>query len=317
MAQVKMLKIGSGSRPEEHTGSADDLTVLSLTTDTVSEQTGAAGVTVDGVILKDSGITVAADIVMADNSVTGIDTLTFTDVNGTIAGIQNQNLVDKSATEAITGAWDFGGGVLELPNSATPTVDATGEIALDTSIADHQPSVVFYDGSTTQQMISLLQSDLTSPTDGYVIGYNAASDKFELISNQQADEEAVNTDSYTNNEGSTINKGDVVYLSANNSVALADADTIAEADALVGIVYDASIADSASGLIHVSHNKIITNILTAATAGDLYYLSKTATTGNTLTTTAPSAGASIVKIGVAVNTTDMLYLPDFIGKTIA
>jgi hypothetical protein len=52
------------------------------------------------------------NIVMGDNSVTGIDTLTFTDVDGTIAGIANKNLVDKSATETVSGAWTFGPGVL-------------------------------------------------------------------------------------------------------------------------------------------------------------------------------------------------------------
>lgn len=54
-----------------------------------------------------AGITVAGNIVMADNSITGIDTLTFTDAAGTIAGIQNQNLLDKTATETITGAYQF------------------------------------------------------------------------------------------------------------------------------------------------------------------------------------------------------------------
>lgn len=76
-----------------------------LSTDIISESTGAAGVTVDGVIVKDSGLTVAANIVMGDNSVTGIDTLTFNDQLGTIAGVQNQNLLDKTATESISGAY--------------------------------------------------------------------------------------------------------------------------------------------------------------------------------------------------------------------
>ncbi len=50
----------------------------------------------------------------------------------TIGGITEANLVDKSATEAITGAWDFGGAIsLEIPNSGNPTTDAEGEIAWD------------------------------------------------------------------------------------------------------------------------------------------------------------------------------------------
>ena len=62
-----------------------------------------------------------ADIVMADNSITGLDTLEFTDGAGTIAGVQNGNLVDKAAgaftadvamgTNKITG--------LDTPTAAT------------------------------------------------------------------------------------------------------------------------------------------------------------------------------------------------------
>jgi hypothetical protein len=59
-----------------------------------------------------------ANIVMADNSVTGLDTLTFTDTAGTIAGIQNQNLLDKSAVETVAGAWTFGAALTVATPSA-------------------------------------------------------------------------------------------------------------------------------------------------------------------------------------------------------
>ena len=52
-----------------------------------------------------AGGTMTGNIVMSDNSITGIDTLTFTDVAGTVAGIANGNLVDKAASETITGVW--------------------------------------------------------------------------------------------------------------------------------------------------------------------------------------------------------------------
>jgi hypothetical protein len=44
---------------------------------------------------------------MGDNSLTGVDTITFTDTAGTIAGIANGNLLDKSATENVTGTWQM------------------------------------------------------------------------------------------------------------------------------------------------------------------------------------------------------------------
>ena len=52
------------------------------------------------------------NIAMGDNSVTGIDTLAFTDSAGTIAGIQNQNLLDKTDTETISGSYTFTNPVL-------------------------------------------------------------------------------------------------------------------------------------------------------------------------------------------------------------
>jgi hypothetical protein len=60
-----------------------------------------------------------ANIVMADNSITGLDTLTFTDGAGTIAGVQNQNLLDKSATETVGGAWTYGSAIAMGTNKIT------------------------------------------------------------------------------------------------------------------------------------------------------------------------------------------------------
>lgn len=57
-------------------------------------------------------VNMKGNLAMGDKSVTGIDTLTFTDVDGTIAGIANKNLLDKAAAETITGAWTFDGAVV-------------------------------------------------------------------------------------------------------------------------------------------------------------------------------------------------------------
>jgi len=67
---------------------------------------------------------------MGDQNLTGINNLTFTDVNGQVAGIENQNLVDKSATEAITGNWDFTGSIaLQVSGIPPITDDAAKHIA--------------------------------------------------------------------------------------------------------------------------------------------------------------------------------------------
>ena len=49
----------------------------------------------------------SGNIVMGDNNITGINNLVFTDINGQISGIENQNLVDKSAIETISGLWNW------------------------------------------------------------------------------------------------------------------------------------------------------------------------------------------------------------------
>ena len=82
-----------------------------------------------------------------------------------------------------TGVYDFGGATsFELPNSATPTVDAAGEIALDTSITDWSHGIwKYHDGTEELALVALPDAQLTSPTDGYVIAYNATNDEFELV----------------------------------------------------------------------------------------------------------------------------------------
>jgi len=73
-----------------------------------------------------------ANIVMADNSITGLDTLTFTDTAGTVAGIQNQNLLDKSAVETVAGAWTFGAALtVATPSAGT---DAATKAYVDTAV---------------------------------------------------------------------------------------------------------------------------------------------------------------------------------------
>jgi len=75
-----------------------------------------------------NALTLGGNLVAGDFSLTGIDTLTFTDINGTIAGIENQNLVDKSATESISGLWTF---TSQLTVSGANLSVSVGDIYLD------------------------------------------------------------------------------------------------------------------------------------------------------------------------------------------
>ena len=95
-----------------------------------------------------------ADIVMADNSITGLDTLTFTDTAGTVAGIQNQNLLDKSAVETVAGAWTFGA-ALTVATPSAGTHSAT-KAYVDTAVGAAPLDRAWWHGNYTKTTSSYL-----------------------------------------------------------------------------------------------------------------------------------------------------------------
>ncbi len=77
---------------------------------------------------------------------------------------------------------DFGdASSFEIPNSAAPTVNATGEIALDTTITDHKGLIKYYDGTGEMVVIACPTANLTT-TDNYGLTYDAATDSFDFSS---------------------------------------------------------------------------------------------------------------------------------------
>jgi hypothetical protein len=63
---------------------------------------------------------------------TSVGNIGFSAVTGTLAGIQNQNLLDKSATETVAGAWTFGAALtVATPSAAT---DAASKGYVDTAV---------------------------------------------------------------------------------------------------------------------------------------------------------------------------------------
>lgn len=74
-----------------------------------------------------------------------------------IGGITEANLVDKSATEVVTGSWDFGGATqFEIPNGAAPTApNVAGEIVFDTNVmAATHGAIVGHDGTQVLNFVS-------------------------------------------------------------------------------------------------------------------------------------------------------------------
>lgn len=312
MAQVKFLKIAN-NLPTEHTGSADDLTVLSLSTDTINEQSGAAGVTVDSVVLKDGGINLAAS---SNYQINGVDIVA--DTAGT-ATLSNIDALDATTESTIELAIDTLANLTSAITLATVGTITTGTwTATDIEVASggtSRSSATAYAvlcGGTTST--GAHQSIAGVGTSGQILTSNGAG----ALPTFQAAGAASDSETYTNGNAASIVLGDVVYLESgvNDTVELADADVVAHGEQLVGIAAE-TITASSTGSIHVTRGKVIAAVITGATAGDIYYLSTTGTSTNTLTNTAPSGGPALVRVGVAKNATDLIFDPEFIADTTA
>lgn len=110
--------------------------------------------------------------------------------------------------------------------------------------------------------------------------------------------------SYTVGSGG-VTKGDLVYLSANNTVSKMPINAMQRA------IGSALSTVAAAGTVQVQgFDYVITGALTGATAGARYYWD-----GSALTTTMPSAGGAYVwQVGVAKNATDLITAMEFIKK---
>lgn len=107
----------------------------------------------------------------------------------TIAGTANEITVTNgdgvsgNPTLSLPATIDLGGKTsFEIPNSAAPTVDADGEMALDTSVADFSHGIVKYFGGEEMGVVAMPIAQFTSPVDGNVVSYNATNDEFVLAS---------------------------------------------------------------------------------------------------------------------------------------
>ena len=85
-------------------------------------------------LITDIAPELAGDLDASDYSITGINDLEFTDVEGEIAGIENQNLLDKTAAESISGVYTHDANIVMSDNSITGIdtlqfTDAAGTVA--------------------------------------------------------------------------------------------------------------------------------------------------------------------------------------------
>lgn len=116
----------------------------------------------------------------------------------------------------------------------------------------------------------------------------------------------------TNSNASAITIGQPVYVDGAGSVDLADASARTTSN-VVGLVYDASIATTATGNIMMNDGAVLTSAdwtavvgSTTLTAGAEYFLSETA--GQLTTTPVTTSGGVVVLVGIAVSTTELKFI---------
>jgi len=92
--------------------------------------------------------------------------------------------LDRKADKVATAGdvLDFGDATsLEIPNNATATLSAAGQIAVDTSVTDFADGVMVYRaGSTDYGVIAIPKASLASPINNYVVTYDSTLDQFKL-----------------------------------------------------------------------------------------------------------------------------------------
>lgn len=132
---------------------------------------------------------------LAAYSTNGIVTQTAADTfaGRTITGTSNEVTVTNgdgvsgNPTLSLPATIDLGGKTsFEVPNSAVPTVDADGEIAVDTTVTDFSHGILKYFGGEEMGVVAMPIAQFTSPTGDYVVKYNATADEFQLAADAGA-----------------------------------------------------------------------------------------------------------------------------------
>lgn len=275
------------------TASANTVTIaLNATLDNLSDVVITSGATGDVVYLNGASTWVNG----APGITSGVQA--YSDALASVAGLSSSGLVTINGTTAVSRTMTGTTNQITVTNGDGVSGNPTFAIASN-AVLPGTSGVTLPIGTTAQE---------TGSTNG-TIRYNSDTNKLRVRENGSwvdvisATATTVSegvTISLTNGNAGTISKGQIVYISAANTVDLANASADTTSLGTVGLVYDATIATAVAGKI-MTHG-VLTG-LTGLTAGATYYLS---TTAGALTTTAPSAAASfVVPIGVALSTTSL------------
>lgn len=216
--------------------------------------------------------------------------------HGSIGGLGDDDhtqyiLVD--GTRAFTGDQSMGGNQLtSVGDPVTTTIDGASDDAVPMS---------FLASTTTSEGASVIGIEDA----GAYYASNNVEGALQYIGAQlAAGQDYVE---YTVGAGG-VTKGDLVYVSANDTVL--PHGTISNAEYGIGL---AATTESAAATVQVvADDEVLTGVLTAATAGDVYYWD-----GSALTATIPTgSGSHVWRVGVAKNATDLHTQVEFIKKNV-
>ena len=101
-------------------------------------------------------------------------------LNNSLSGQTGTGSFSGDTSPVLTGNIDFGSATtLKIPNSAAPTISASGDTAVDTTITDFNGLIKYHDGVETCVAVGIPVADL-STTNGDIVTYNSAGSKFTM-----------------------------------------------------------------------------------------------------------------------------------------
>lgn len=275
MAQVKLLKIDTNGQPLEMDTSSDDITLASYT------------VTGGGPVLD-------SNLDMNNGTISDVDDLSFTDPSTDgITNTSGTHPADKIMFEDDENSMDVGSAVLfpvvadnadqldafRLPAiagipSATPSDGGEGYLVWDSTNND----LYAWDG-TAWDNLNIVESA-------------------ERVCNQ-----------YTVSEVGGVAIGDILYISAADTVSKADVSGLGAASRVIGM---SSNAAADTGTSTVCDNGVVTG-LSGLTAGARYFADP-GTAGGYTTTVPAGSGNKIYQIGYGKSTTAMHLQIQYLGR---